>query len=132
MTDPANADHDATPAALRLNDQLGLVERLRKPATAPNWATADRWMMEAADEIERLRARLMNCGGDNCMGRRCDAMTNWITEQAAEARVAAERERWRTLLVGPHLYEGDCPDGENWHSRDPDCPACAALGDWRA
>ncbi|MDP3139844.1 MAG: hypothetical protein Q8N17_26345 [Burkholderiaceae bacterium] len=35
-----------------------LVQRLRKPATAPNWATADRWMIEAAAEIERLRAAL--------------------------------------------------------------------------
>jgi len=29
--------------------------RLRRPATAPNWATADSWMLEAADEIAALR-----------------------------------------------------------------------------
>ena len=38
-----------------LTDGFGLGERLRRPSTAPNWATADRWMLEAADEIERLR-----------------------------------------------------------------------------
>ena len=35
-----------------------LVERLRSPASISNLATADRWMIEAADEIERLRAAL--------------------------------------------------------------------------
>ncbi len=37
-----------------------LVKRLRSPASAPNWATADRWMIEAADEIERQQNNIDN------------------------------------------------------------------------
>ncbi len=51
----------------------------------------------AAGEIERLRVELSRCGGENCMGRRCDDVTNWVTERAADARVAAERERCAKL-----------------------------------
>lgn len=35
-----------------------LIERLRKPALSPNLATADRWMIEAADELEAQAARI--------------------------------------------------------------------------
>ena len=27
-----------------------------------------------------------------------------------------------------HLYEGDCPDPLQPHSRDPECPACQRMG----
>lgn len=40
-------------------------------------------------EIARLRAKLKDCGGDNCMGQRVEGVTQWITEAAAEARVSA-------------------------------------------
>jgi hypothetical protein len=40
-------------------------------------------------DAERLRAELAKCGKDNCMGRRVPGTTTWVTEQAAEARVAA-------------------------------------------
>jgi hypothetical protein len=33
--------------------------RLRRPATAPNWATADSWMLEGADEIAALRKEVV-------------------------------------------------------------------------
>jgi hypothetical protein len=55
-----------------------------------------------------------------------------MANQAWDAAVAAERERWRMLISGPHEYNGDCPDGYNLHRRDPECRACAALGEWRA
>ena len=42
-----------------------LVERLRSPASSPNWSTADRWMIEAADEIERLRAAMQQTIDEN-------------------------------------------------------------------
>lgn len=46
--------------------------------------------------------------------------------------VAAERERWRILISGPHEYNGECPDAYDLHRRDPECRACAALGEWMA
>jgi len=58
------------------------------------------------EEIERLRAELARCGKDNCMGRRCDDVTNWVTEPAAEARVAAERERIGDWLLKMHERDG--------------------------
>ena len=45
--------------------------------------------------------------------------------------MAAERKHWRTLLSRQHVLNGSCPDAENWHARDPECPACRALGEWR-
>lgn len=48
------------------------------------------------------------------------------------AAVAAERKHWRTLLSRQHVFNGSCPDAENWNDRDPECPACRALGEWRA
>lgn len=45
----------------------------------------------------------------------------------------AEVERLRAALgvyigEGPdHIYAGYCADSFMWHSRDPDCPACALL-----
>lgn len=90
-------DTNATRRGSGSNDLLGqasealpLVERLRLMSRRGHWPLLGD---EAADEIERLRAELARCGGDNCMGRRCDDVTNWVTEQAAQARVAAERER---------------------------------------
>jgi hypothetical protein len=49
-----------------------------------------------------------------------------------QQEVAAERERFRVLICGPHIYNGDCPEAANWHRRDIECPACAELGEWRA
>lgn len=46
--------------------------------------------------------------------------------------IGDERKRWRTLLSRAHVFNGSCPDAENWHDRDPECPACRALGSWRA
>lgn len=89
MTTSEHSEH-SKPLAVPLSDQLGLVERLRFLASGqddPHSAA----LTEAADKLAR-------CGGDNCMGRRCNDVTNWVTEQAAEARVAAERERWRVAL----------------------------------
>jgi hypothetical protein len=48
-------------------------------------------------EIERLRAELARCGKDNCMGRKVQSTTTWVTWEAREAAVAAERERWEAL-----------------------------------
>ena len=50
-----------TPAALRLNDQLGLVERLRQCVTIKNETEL---MREAADAIERMQTWLE--GDCNC------------------------------------------------------------------
>lgn len=52
--------------------------------------------------------------------------------ELVSAAIAAERDMWRKLLLGPHLYRGDCPDSANWHARDPKCKACRALGEWKA
>ena len=90
MTD-TKRDTAASPNGSASSDLLGLVERLRAPSMMDTTATYIDRMRMAADEIERLRAELARCGGDNCMGRRCDDVTNWVTEQAAQARVAAER-----------------------------------------
>lgn len=96
MTD-TKRDTAASPNGSASSDLLGLVERLRAPSMMDTTATYIDRMRMAADEIERLRAELARCGGDNCMGRRCDDVTNWVTEQAAQARVAAERERCAKL-----------------------------------
>ena len=48
------------------------------------------------------------------------------------AAVADERKHWRTLLSQQHVFRGSCPDAQNWHDRDPEGPACLALGEWRA
>lgn len=100
------------PAEVPLSDLLGLVERLRAPSMMDTTATHIDRMRMAADEIERLRAELARCGGDNCMGRRCDDVTNWVTEQAAQARVAAERERWRDELAYAEAALADIGDAD--------------------
>lgn len=73
------------------DDELGsLPERLR--AYSADTMLCDEYaeaMQYAATEIERLRAELARCGGD---------VTNWVTERAADARVAAERERCAKLV----------------------------------
>jgi len=51
----------------------------------------------------------------------------------AAAAVAAERAKWRILTdESAHIYNGGCPEHGKWDSRDPNCPACVALGDWVA
>lgn len=54
-TEASNPAQAAEPLALRLNDQLGLVERLRAPSMTDTTATHIDRMRMAADEIERLR-----------------------------------------------------------------------------
>ena len=111
MTD-TKRDTAASPNGSALSDLLGLVERLRAPSMMDTTATYIDRMRMAADEIERLRAELARCGGDNCMGRRCDDVTNWVTEQAAQARVAAERERWRDELAYAEAALADIGDAD--------------------
>ena len=51
-------------------------------------------------EVDKLRAELKLCGKDNCMGRRVKGVTQWVTEQAKDAAVAAVRaevETWQKL-----------------------------------
>jgi hypothetical protein len=56
-------------------------------------------------EIARLRAKLKDCGGDNCMGQRVDGVTQWITVQAAEARVSAALAAQQPAAVpAPFLF----------------------------
>lgn len=43
---------------------------------------------------------------------------------------AAEREKFKLLVSDKHIYNGSCPDGTNWNSRDNDCPVCRELGEW--
>lgn len=84
---------------------------VRAYATAAVAAADREWYgkLEAADaEIERLTAELSRCGKDNCMGRKSDAVTNWVTVEAMDAAVAAERERcakeaehWQTISTTP-------------------------------
>jgi hypothetical protein len=94
---PAPTDE---PLALRLNDQLGLVERLRADAYAlPScgpWIERDACTLpnnscsQAADEIERLREEL---AGLEAVRREQAAGRDWWAEECQRA-VAAERERW--------------------------------------
>lgn len=62
---------------------------------------------------------------------------SWMQQASDRAQdaldlVAAERKHWRTMLSPQHVFRGSCPDAQNWHDRDPECPACRALGDWTA
>jgi hypothetical protein len=53
--------------------------------------------------------------------------------EALDAAVAAERDKWRILTdESSHIFNGGCPEHGKWNSRDPECPACVALGDWLA
>lgn len=128
---------DDTNAARRgsgSKDLLGLLARLQSlkvllgtdSPEVRGWAPVVQQGAQAT--VNAAIAALKKCGGDNCMGRRCDDVTNWVTEQAAQARVAARDEQWRTLLRTPHRMAGGCPDevaGED--SRDLDCHACRLM-----
>ena len=95
------------------------------------------WLCELAEEDGATRTQFVeedpdglrwNDAGEPSPFRTMPLLT---MEQAAQM-VADERKHWRTLLSRQHLFKGSCPDAENWHDRDPECPACRALGEWRA
>lgn len=90
-------------------DQMNSMQRRLHNAACVLGADGDEYGFEqlqrdAIEEIERLRAELARCGGNNCMGRRCDDVTNWVTEQAAQARVVAERERCAKICEETGAY----------------------------
>lgn len=133
MTTESHDDSSADkPVAIGSTDGLGLVERLR------DWASnlyvlqigeqeaVQRDCALAAQEIRRLRAQLKHCGGDNCMGRKMGQMTTWVTEQAADARVAAEREQCAKLCEA----QLDEPASSEWNNAVKCCAAALRARAW--
>ena len=56
-----------------------------------------------------------------------------IAEAAWAAAKAAERAKWKILTDdSKHIFNGGCPEHSDWNRRDPECPACNELGEWRA
>lgn len=58
----------------------------------------------------------------------CDGLAACLN--AAVARMAERAQALEHVATGKivHLYSGLCPDALNeFHSRDPDCPACRIL-----
>ena len=98
-----------------------LVEYLKGYPRTDGTDAAIRVLSEQVVEIERLKA-----DRDSWMQQASDRA------QDALDLVAAERKHWRTMLSPQHVFRGSCPDAQNWHDRDPECPACRALGDWTA
>ena len=86
-TEARKPDQTAQPLALRLNDQLGLVERLRNAADV--WGDGGRVYAAAANEIEWLRAELSATIADR------DSWADQASQRTQDALdlVAAERER---------------------------------------
>jgi len=122
---------DDTNAARRWsgsNDLLGLLARLQSlkvllgtdSPEVRGWAPVVQQGAQAT--VNAAIAALKKCGGDNCMGRRCDDVTNWVTEQAAQARVAAERERWQKWAC---RKEWDTVNDPPCHPGDKDWRPCA-------
>jgi len=97
--------HEPKPAGASPVDlSFGLVERLKSlkvllgtdSPEVRGWAPAVRQEAQAA--VNAAISALKQCGGENCMGRRAHGVTQWVTEDSAAARVAAERERWRDAI----------------------------------
>lgn len=89
--------------------ELGLVDRLKSLKSllgtdspeVRGWAPVVQQTAQAT--VNAAISALNQCGGDNCMGQRVPGVTQWVTEEAAAARVAAERERIDRLLQ-EHLH----------------------------
>lgn len=105
--------HEPKPAGASPVDlSFGLVERLKSlkvllgtdSPEVRGWAPAVRQEAQAA--VNAAISALKQCGGENCMGRRAHGVTQWVTEDSAAARVAAERDRWRSWVDEAVNYVG--------------------------
>lgn len=73
-------------------------------------------------EVDKLSAELKLCGKENCMGRRVKGVTQWVTEQAKDAAVAAVRAEVEGLRADAERYR--------WLRDDAGAPSTYSAAWW--